>query len=230
MTTELTEMKNRLAFAREKRGLSQGALAEKAGVSQVTITHLESGRNQTSKKLVAIAVALGVSAEWLQQGADAEKNLALLEGRSEREGNVSFSEQPSRLYRYPVLSWVAAGSWSEAVEPFEPGSCDHFELTDYKGKGPAFWLEVKGDSMTSLSGESIPEGVLILVDTGLEPRPGDLVVAKLASDRNEATFKKLVFDAGERYLKPLNPAYRTIPINGNCEVIGVVTESKRKYR
>lgn len=55
--------------------------------------------------------------------------------------------------------------------------------------------------MTAPAGESIPEGMLILVDTGLEPRPGDLVVAKLA-DSNEATFKQFVSDAGQKYLKP----------------------------
>jgi SOS-response transcriptional repressor LexA len=229
MTIELAELKDRLAFAREKRGFSQGLLAEKAGVTQVTIAHLESGRSRTSKKLVSIARGLGISAEWLETGAAAEENLALLEGK--QSTNVAPLEQPQRLYRYPVLSWVAAGNWSEAVEPFEPGAADRFELTDYKGKGQSFWLEVKGDSMTSLSGESIPEGVMILVDTGLEARPGDLVVARLLSDSSsEATFKMLVSDAGQRYLKPLNPAYRMIPIDEKCQIIGVVTESKRKHR
>ncbi|MEG2269219.1 MAG: S24 family peptidase, partial [Acinetobacter sp.] len=53
---------------------------------------------------------------------------------------------------------------------------------------------------------------------------GNLVVAKL-TDANEATFKKLVIDGGSMYLKPLNPQYPLIPINGNCRIIGVVVQA-----
>jgi SOS-response transcriptional repressor LexA len=45
--------------------------------------------------------------------------------------------------------------------------------------------------------------MVILVDPQVEPINGKLVVAKLDGD-NEATFKKLVIDAGQRFLKPLN--------------------------
>lgn len=51
--------------------------------------------------------------------------------------------------------------------------------------------------------------------------------AKL-TDSNEATFKKWVIDAGQHYLKPLNPAYPVLTVNGNCRIIGVVTEVKFK--
>jgi len=93
-------------------------------------------------------------------------------------------------------------------------------LSDYNSKGAAFWLEVRGDSMTAPIGTSIPEGMLILVDTEAEARPGKLVVAKLSSS-NEATFKKLVEDGGARYLKPLNPDYKMIPCGDDCRIIGV---------
>ena len=73
--------------------------------------------------------------------------------------------------------------------------------------------------MTSLSGPSIPEGMLILVDTGIEPQPGHLVVAKLDTEE-KATFKKLVQDGGKLYLKPLNTGYNPIEINGNRRIIG----------
>ncbi|MNR63750.1 LexA repressor [compost metagenome] len=56
-----------------------------------------------------------------------------------------------------------------------------------------------------------------------------MVVAKLV-DADEATFKLLVADAGQLYLKPLNPAYRMIPIDERCRLIGVVVEAKMKLR
>ncbi|WP_241151670.1 LexA family protein, partial [Pseudomonas viridiflava] len=95
-----------------------------------------------------------------------------------------------------------------------------YEVSDYKSRGPAFWLEVRGDSMTALSGTSIPEGMMILVDTEADVRPGKFVVAKLPNSE-EATFKKLVEDAGRRYLKPLNPAYAMIECSDDCRIIGV---------
>ena len=68
----------------------------------------------------------------------------------------------------------------------------------------------------------------ILVDTGKEPKNGSLVVAKL-DDTNEATFKKYVIDSGRKFLKPLNPSYPLLPINGNCRIVGVVVEAKYRF-
>lgn len=210
-------LKDRILERRTALGLSQAQLAEKAGVSQVTIQHLESGRNSTSKKLLEIARALGVTAEWLASG----------QGSQREPSNVrALGEQPES-FKYPVISWVAAGAWAEAVEPFPPGFSDRYEMSDYNSKGAAFWLEVKGDSMTSPVGTSIPEGMLILVDTEAEAIPGKLVVAKLA-DSNEATFKKLVEDGGRRFLKPLNPAYPMEMCMEGCRIVGVVVRATIK--
>ncbi|MFH7097089.1 LexA family protein, partial [Klebsiella pneumoniae] len=95
-------------------------------------------------------------------------------------------------------------------------------------EGDGFWLRVQGDSMTSPTGLSIPEGMDILVDTGREPKNGSLVIAKL-DDANEATFKKLVIDGGQKYLKPLNPQYPLMQVNGNCRIVGVVVEAKYRF-
>lgn len=61
----MNNLKNRLIKARLAKDLTQEELARAAGVSQVTIQHLESGRNKSSRKLVDIAKALGVTAEYL---------------------------------------------------------------------------------------------------------------------------------------------------------------------
>jgi len=217
MTKASEMLKDRILERRTALGLSQAQLAEKAGVSQVTIQHLESGRNSTSKKLLEIARALGVSAEWLGSG----------EGPAKASSNVQTPSTDPESYRYPVISWVAAGTWAEAVEPFPPGYSDRYEMSDYDSKGAAFWLEVKGDSMTSPVGTSITEGMLILVDTEAEATSGKLVIAKLA-DSNEATFKKLVEDGGRRFLKPLNPAYPVEMCMEGCRIVGVVVRAMIK--
>lgn len=52
-------------------------------------------------------------------------------------------------------------------------------------------------------------------------------MAKLTDD-NEATFKKLIIDGSQKYLKGLNPQWPMVPVNGNCRVLGVAIETKMK--
>ena len=64
--------------------MTQEELARAAGVSQVTIQHLESGRNKSSRKLVDIARALGVSSDWL--GASDTKTEPIDSQKGEKSG------------------------------------------------------------------------------------------------------------------------------------------------
>lgn len=210
----------RIARAIQLSGLKKGEIAAACGVANSAVTQWISGESKSLRpeNLYALARATGFRAEWLAIGEGPEK---------EEDSNVMMAKQPNMMFRYPVISWVMAGDWAEAVEPYPPGFSDRYEMSDYDSKGPAFWLEVKGDSMTSPSGISVPEGMMILVDTEADVQPGKLVVAKLP-DSNEATFKKLVEDGGIRYLKPLNPAYRMVELDGNCRIIGVAVRMTGK--
>ena len=154
--------------------------------------------------MVMIARVCGVDALWLSDGKG--EMLQTANGRIIEDSNVKSAAQPNIMFRYPVISWVAAGAWAEAVEAFPPGFSHRYEMSEYDSKGPAFWLEVKGDSMTSSVGQSVAEGSLILVDTEADVQSWKLVIAKLGNS-NEATFEKLVDDGGRRFLKPLNSAY-----------------------
>jgi SOS-response transcriptional repressor LexA len=82
--------------------------------------------------------------------------------------------------------------------------------------------------MTSPAGQSVAEGILILVDTEAEAAPDKLVIAKLP-DSNEATFKKLVKDGGRLFLKPLNPGYPIEPFDEHCRIVGVVVRALQKF-
>ncbi|WP_454846873.1 LexA family protein [Pseudomonas farris] len=218
----MSTLAERIKSARNHAKLTQKALALKAGVEQPVISQLETGKNLQSAHLPKIAHACGVSAIWLSE------NIGPMTIATASESNVGEARQPVESYRYPVISWVAAGAWAEAVEPYPAGFSDRYEFSEYDSKGAAFWLEVKGDSMTSPVGQSVTEGTLILVDTEAEAAPGKLVIAKLP-DSNEATFKKLVNDGGKLFLKPLNPAWRIEPFNEDCRIVGVVVRALQKF-
>jgi SOS-response transcriptional repressor LexA len=216
------ERHERIARAIQLSGKKKGEIATLCGVANSAVTQWISGESKSLRpeNLYALAKATGFRAEWLAIGEGGEREVA--------ESNVGNARHQVESFRYPVISWVAAGAWAEAVEPYPAGFSDRYEFSEYDSKGAAFWLEVKGDSMTSSAGQSITEGTLILVDTEAEVAPGKLVIAKLP-ESNEATFKKLVSDGGRLFLKPLNPGYPIEPFDERCRIVGVVVRALQKF-
>ncbi|MCK8685335.1 helix-turn-helix domain-containing protein [Pseudomonas umsongensis] len=202
------------------KGWSEGELSRRSGVTQPTIHRIITGESKSPKRdnVERIAKALRVPAEWLWVGG-VRPDLA-----NEPLSNVELALQPTRSFSYPEISWVQAGSAMEAVELSNVAACPRHTSDVWAGDN-GFWLRVVGASMTSSSGDSFPEGFLILVAPDIEPRHGQYVVARMI-DTNEATFKQLVRDAGELYLKPLNPSYPTKPIDDAWEVVGTVVDGK----
>ncbi|MEF1312371.1 LexA family transcriptional regulator [Vibrio mytili] len=211
------EVGSRLKRFREAQGISQKALAEKCGWGASRIGNYEAGvRSINLDDAEIIASVLNI------------KPYEILFDSSEIDSIPNVHEidiQPKLQSSFPLLSSVQAGQWTEACEAYALDEIDEWYEATVKTSKRSFWLKVQGDSMTSLSGVSVPEGTLVLVDTEKEHCNGSLVVAKL-TDVNEATFKKFVTDGGQDYLKPLNENYKMIPINGNCKIIGVVVEAR----
>lgn len=192
-------------------------IANKLGVTTKAVSKWFNAESLPRQELMnKLAKLLSVDIVWLQHGQENVNN-----------ANVSNPRPYRPAPKYPVISFVQAGNWTEACEPYTLSEIDEWYESEVSVQGSAFWLKVEGDSMTAPTGVSIPEGSLVLVDTGREPINGSLVIAKL-TDTNEATFKKLVLD-GAKYLKALNPAYPVITINGNCKIIGVVVQMMMRF-
>lgn len=213
------KLSDRLKAARKAKHWTQQELADKSGVPQGTISKIERGDQETTAYTIDLADALGVSATWLSKGTgpvgpppySAESNVQEATGRYGRS-------------TAPLISWVSAGEWAEAIDIYQPGEGEEQRPVPPGTSPNSIWLRVVGDSMTNPYGTpTIPEGSLILVDPETPPMNGRLVVAKM-EETGEVTFKKLILDAGKKYLKPLNPAYQMIEINGNCRIVGVVTK------
>ncbi|MEI2264206.1 LexA family protein [Erwinia sp. CGal63] len=212
---------NELAKIRMRdMGIGQEKLSEHLGITKGAVSHWLNARREPS----------------LEDIAKIMRYLGLKEFVVNHDGtiapagpisNVDGYEPYTPSSRYPVLSKVQAGTWAEACEPYTLKDVDLWLESDASTQGDAFWLEVDGDSMTAPMGLSIPEGTFVLFDTGREPVNGSLVVAKLVDD-NQATFKKLVIDGSQKYLRGLNPQWPMVPINGNCRIIGVAIETKMR--
>lgn len=207
---------------RQKMGelrLSESELSRRAGVPQPTIHRILSGESASPRRetVQKLARAMKASPNWLMFGGP--------HGEDKFESNVELALQPTRSFAYPEISWVQAGLATEAVELSNIAACPRHTSDVWAGEN-GFWLRVVGASMTNpAGGNSFPEGFLILVAPDTEPHSGQYVVARMI-DSNEATFKQLVKDAGELYLKPLNPAFPMKAVDDSWEIVGTVVDGK----
>lgn len=203
---------DRLKAALKDSGKTQTQLADAVGVKQQTIQYLCS-RGKGSTKNQKIADYLGVSARWLETGEGSQ--------HVGTESNVTYLSQVEHMV--PLVSWVRAGEFCEAHDPFQSGDAEEW-IPKPPGAGKnTYSLRIKGDSMTSPypTQRSYPEGMIIIVDPSKEVLPGMRGIFKLP-DSNEVTFKELVSDAGKLYLKPLNPVYDKILVEEDMVTCGKV--------
>lgn len=215
----------RIAEARRAAGLTQGQLAKAIGIKQPTLSKLEADGSQSTAYTPQIAAATGYEALWLATGKgkklSGEVSLALSQGNN-------FDSAPVRGADVPLISWVQAGSWCDAADPFQPGDAEAWYPCIKKHGPRAFALRVRGPSMFNPGGKpSFEEGDIIFIDPDTEPQPGtrtseSCVIVRL-DDRQETTFKQLIEEGDQRWLKALNPQWPEpiIKITSSATICGV---------
>lgn len=189
--------------------MTQAKLAERVGVKPPSVTQWETDKTKLSgENLLVVARELGVSPDYIVHGGDM--------------GQANIIPGPEVKGEYPLISWVAAGAWHDITE-IHPTEATLYPCP-VRCSRQTFVLRVQGVSMEPL----FRDGDLIFVDPQAEWRHGSYVVARL-DDQNEATFKQLIIEAGQKYLKPANPNWpeQIIPINGNCTIVGPVVFTGR---
>ncbi|MBI2484411.1 repressor LexA [Candidatus Uhrbacteria bacterium] len=131
---------------------------------------------------------------------------------------------PGRLMRgVPVVGTIAAGFPSAAEEEL----CDTMSLDEFlisSKRESMFLLNVKGDSMEDAG---ILEGDLVLVERGVQPRSGEIVIAEID---HEWTMKYFSRDRGKVTLKPGNKKYPVLVPRDELTIAAVVRGVIRKYQ
>ena len=243
------EFARRLTALMGKREMDRNALSSATGISYEMIRRYCEGIAKPRRKgIESISGALGTTAPYLEYGGEFGKKMSVAElmekihdiqsSKPDDESDidtpantkkVNFSE--SRDNQVPVISWVAAGSFSDVTPVTIDDVIDWIPRPAHLSPR-AFGLIIQGRSMWP---EFKPDEI-IYVEPDIAPwnlKDGDLIVIHCNDDK-QATFKQLVMgdNPEDMYLKPLNPDWpdqKMIPM-GECMLVGVVDSKHTRYR
>ncbi|PPC64167.1 LexA family transcriptional repressor [Pantoea sp. ICBG 1758] len=201
---------SRIRFRRRQLKLTQKDVAEYLGISASAVTQWERDVTVPSgENLLRLSQVLSCSPEWIVSGG----------GEIESSAKAVISS----VRVVPLLSWVQAGNWTEAMAK---QSQSEWVKTSAKISEDAFALRVKGDSMTSAGSLSIPDGAIVIVDplNGFADEAVGKIVIAQTNAGHDATIKKLVVDGPHSYLLPLNDKFKPIDVDQTTRLIGIVRQ------
>ncbi|WP_299733892.1 XRE family transcriptional regulator [uncultured Endozoicomonas sp.] len=210
-----SDIAHRISVAIERSGKSQRKVAIEIGVTPQAITKWLKTGNISRESLDGLAKATGVSASWLLSGI----------GSMDRELDYNVVPLPNnrKVVLVPLISWVQAGDFCETPGATPAEYCEDLLPCPVPIGSRGYALTVQGESMTSPypNDRSYPPGCIIYVDPDKPVTNGCRVVAHI-DGTDEVTFKTYIEDAGHRFLKPINPQFKTIDITKNTRICGVV--------
>ncbi|MEG0921331.1 MAG: S24 family peptidase [Comamonas sp.] len=207
LTTLFAAVANKAAFARQHNV---------PGGASMLSQHLSGNRPISMEAAVAYANGLGVAIDKIspriaKQLMDFSKLISNVEPTSDTHAG-----------KVPLISWVQAGAWCEAADPFLVGEAEMWLDCPVFHSEYTYALRVRGDSMTAPSGSqrSYPDGCIVYVDPmKRDAVNGDRIIACLL-DTHDVTFKVYKNEDGRQWLMPLNPLHE--PIRDPFRVLGKI--------
>jgi len=223
----MSYIRSNIDYFLEKHRTNPNDLEQKnPRIKQSTLFRIQSGATKDPRRstLEPFAEWAGVSVSDLF-----EKDFRQLSKDLAFDNNVDLSKPISFEGRpVPVISWVAAGSFSSIETVLRDAEVDEF-LPPIKECGKnGYGLVVTGYSM---SPKFEPEDrIYVNPDFQVSDlKTGDLVIVACLGD-TEATFKQLVIEGSTMFLQPLNPKWdeKVIKLSEGCRLVGKVVGLYRK--
>jgi len=187
---------DRLKKAMKDEGLTQAALAQKSDMAQSMIWKLLSGNAKGTSKILSLAKALNVRAEWLGEGSGPMREEAEIGNDLERMWDRADGICSVQIYEGELNTntWLTIPSLlkSESLRAYD----------------------VKEDTGCS----EVPFGTYIVVDSSESPANNDLVYAKVGS---KISVYRYLTGGSEDFLSVDDPRIPLIPVT-SAEIKGVI--------
>ena len=223
------DISDRTRACREKLGLSQGKVAKLLGITQPSYQRLEKGDVKNPKQLDRLAEIYQTTPQWIKYGVGSPptylKGMLMAEGHAPKFKEWKVIKDWLKV-NYNIEALFDIYSFRTDVSTVEQplrGQGITFISIPNKKNHKQFALEIKNDSMISPTPgiRSFLINDVIVIDPEQPCKDGDYVVA-LKGKEQEPVFAQYVGYGGEYYLKPLNPQYPNINMNGEILICGVV--------
>lgn len=216
--------------SRKAKGISQGEVAEKLGVSVQAVSQWERDVTAPSAmKLIQLTEFLGFSLEAPIIPRDMlvhlpDTYIPTFGGR--RQPVLA----PLVDWKTPPEKWGSGGNWDDFLTGDEAGEPSDYLSIHWKPVGDIWALEYSGFSMKP----TFQNGDIVIIDTGRSPEKGDFVVAKVDTHEKAilASYVPIGLDSRRAPIFDLRLSDTSIRIDGENTgyVIGVVREHRRFYR
>ena len=240
------------AVREELLQLTVPAYAQQLGVKEVTVYSWESGRTTVPHDVLAwLEREHQVSAGWILTGIGEQrsegsgsasdagersggellshietqlKGLQSMVERLKAEAPDVLAPSPRRpLPRIPLLSLAVSAGVPTASDDTVEREIDLAEML-LEHPDSTYFIRVVGDSMTDAG---ISDGDTLIVDCAVQPRPGQIVIAKVFG---ELTVKRFMTVDGRPLLRAENRKYKDIEITEEMDftIVGVVSSCIKK--
>lgn len=143
---DMSTFASRVRSRRKELGLSQAELAKRGKLSQTTISDIERGRNDASREIVELAVALQCAPEWLKTGQGPMEGITQVRSSVIHLGPSAVPVPRPSGQPVPLLATVPAGNWREVVDAYAIGGADSYVMALEDVGAHGFALRVEWNS------------------------------------------------------------------------------------
>ncbi|HEX2972165.1 MAG TPA: transcriptional repressor LexA [Tepidisphaeraceae bacterium] len=147
-----------------------------------------------------------------------------VEGRG--SGPSTHDPRPSspRVISIPIYGAIPAGRPEDAAQEQEGCVLIDVDTLGIKPTARTFGLKVHGDSMI---GKNIVDDDIVVIEHGLQPRPGDIVAALIDG---QVTLKTFLIQRGKPCLRAENPRYPNLIPQEELQIQGVMVALVRRRK
>lgn len=197
---------NNLRFLMQSHGIKNvNDLSRRTRIAQPTLFRwmAAEAREPRHSKIIPIAEYFGV-------GIDALLSLDL------STGEIPEIKQAIGRAHVPVVAFESVKNYAEVMKQpaVETWPAIHVRLTKR-----AFATQVTGNAM----GPTIPSGAMVIVEPERAAKDGDVILV-VEPVNHVAVLRKLETEAGVMYLVPLHTGFEVIKLDGEPQILGVVSE------